>query len=424
MDKKAKISLPIKSILVVVITQIVIYLLNLIQINIGLDPHNSILVSFLVVIVPTAFIVVLFKLKPHHLLLSIPVWCITLFLFFVPGRYLTVQVPADTDIVFISFADSLIYRFFAIIEIAALELLITLLVMFVKKIVIFCSKLDRNDVLKHTILPLLIWVTVILYMNIVNILIAPLISHLLNQLDHTYSEIISIIWLATLVLHTVCQVVIVCIITAKTTRKFDLTAKSLLVIIPVTYLLFALYAPHGFYMLVYTGRWSFIFSTHPAMPYWYASIFITIQYGLVMLCATAATRAKMYPENNEYVSKPVSEILYCCYERESILKNNLSVARYNRYLDKMSRYTKKLDNKKRLGDLLPYLKDDSISVRFDIATLLFPYYKNECTEVLSQIAKMTEEKGLPKHLASLPENADKLVNNDFFGEVNAYETSF
>ena len=33
MDKKAKISLPIKSILVVVITQIVIYLLNLIQID-------------------------------------------------------------------------------------------------------------------------------------------------------------------------------------------------------------------------------------------------------------------------------------------------------------------------------------------------------------------------------------------------------
>ena len=424
MDKKAKISLPIKSILVVVITQFVIYLLNLIQINMGLDSHNSILVSFLVVIVPTAFIVVLFKLKPHHLLLSIPVWCITLFLFFVPGRYLTVQVPADTDIAFTSFADSLIYRFFAIIEIAALELLITLLVMFVRKIVIFCSKLDRNDVLKHTILPLLIWVTVILYMNIVNILIAPLISHLLNQLDNTYSEIISIIWLATLVLHTVCQVVIVCIITAKLTRKFDLTAKSLLAIIPVTYLLFALYAPHGWYMLVFTDSWSFIFNKHPAMPYWYASIFITIQYGLVMLCAIAATRAKMYPGDNEYVSKPVSEILYCCYERESILKNNLSVARYNRYLDKMSRYTKKLDNNKRLGELLPYLKDDSISVRFDIATLLFPYYKNECTEVLSQIAKMNEEKGLPKHLASLPESADKLVNNDFFGEVSAYETSF
>ena len=284
------------------------------------------------------------------------------------------------------------------------------------------AKIIFYNVRKYLFAPLLIWVTVIVYMNIVNILISPLISHLLNQLDNTYSEIISIIWLATLVLHTVCQVVIVCIITSKLTRKFDLTAKSLLVIMPVAYLLFALYAPHGFYMLVYTGRWSFIFSTYLAMPYWYASVFITIQYGLVMLCAIAATRAKMYPEDNEYVSKPVSEILYCCYERESILKNNLSVARYNRYLDKMARYTKKLDNKKRLGDLLPYLKDDSISVRFDIATLLFPYYKNECTEVLSEIAKMNEEKVLPKHLASLPENADKLVNNDFFGEVNAYET--
>ena len=180
------------------------------------------------------------------------------------------------------------------------------------------AKIIFYNVRKYLFAPLLIWVTVIVYMNIVNILISPLISHLLNQLDSTYSEIISIIWLATLVLHTVCQIVIVCIITSKLTRKFDLTAKSLLVIMPVTYLLFALYAPHGFYMLVYTGRWSF----NPAMPYWYASVFITIQYGLVMLCAIAATRAKMYPEDNEYVSKPVSEILYCCYERESILKNN------------------------------------------------------------------------------------------------------
>lgn len=427
MDKKAKISLPIKSILVVVITQIVIYLLNLIQINMGLDPHNSILVSFLVVIVPTAFIVVLFKLKPHHLLLSIPVWCITLFLFFVPGRHLTVQVPADTDIAFTSFADSLIYRFFAIIEIAALELLITLLVIFIKKIVIFCSKLDRNDVLKHTILPLLIWVTVILYMNIVNILIAPLIGHLCSQLDNTYSEVISVIGLATLVLHTVFQIVIVCIFTTKATRKFSLSAKSLLIIIPVTYLLFALYAPHGWYMLVYTDSWSFIFNKHPAMPYWYASIFITLQYGFVMLCALCATRAKMYPNNGKENKEPsdlISEILYCSWKRENILKENLSVARYNRYFDRMTRCAKILKDEKRLDTLLPYLKNDNISVRFDIATLLFPHYKNECTEVLSQIAKMTEEKGLPKHLASLPENADKLVNNDFFGEVNAYETSF
>ena len=112
------------------------------------------------------------------------------------------------------------------------------------------------------------------------------------------------------------------------------------------------------------------------------------------------------------------------WKRENILKENLSVARYNRYFDRMSRCAKILKDEKRLDDLLPYLKDDNISVRFDIATLLFSHYKNECTEVLSQIAQMTEENGLPKHLASLPENADKLVNDDFFGEVNAYETEF
>ena len=49
--------------------------------------------------------------------------------------------------------------------------------------------------------------------------------------------------------------------------------------------------------------------------------------------------------------------------------------------------------------------------------------KRKCAWMLNNgFIEMTEEKGLPKHLASLPENADKLVNDDFFGEVNAYET--
>ena len=418
----------IKNALVVVIAQVVIYLLNLIQINTPFEAREySVLLSYLVVIIPTAVIVALFKIKPHYFLLSIPMWFIMMLLFFVPGYYLSVHVPTFTDIAFTSFADSLLYRLFAVIKIISLEIVIALLVMLIRRIVISCSKLDRYDVLKHTLSPILIWVTIVVYMNTVNILIAPLISHLLNQLDNTYSEIISIIWLATLVLHIVCQIVIVCIFTAKATRRFSLTAKSLLIIIPVTYLLFALYAPYGFYMLVYTGRWSFFFTTHFEMPYWYASIFITLQYGFVMLCALCATRAKMYPDNdkeNKEPSDPVSEILYCSWKRENILKENLSVARYNRYFDRMTRCAKILKNEKRLDTLLPYLKDDNISVRFDIATLLFSHYKNECTEVLSQIAKMTEEKGLPKHLASLPESADKLVNDDFFGEVNAYETSF
>lgn len=420
----------IKNALIIIIAQVVIYLLNLIQININFEAREySVLLSCLFVIVPTTFIVVLFKLKPYHLLLGIPVWIIMMLLFFVPGYYLSVHVPAFTDTAFTSFADSLLYRLFAIIEIVALELLVTLFVMLVKRIALSCSKLDRYDVLNHTLLPILIWVTIVVYMNIVNILIAPLISHLCSQLDSTYSEIKSIIGLATLVLHTVCQIVIVSVFTSKATRKFSLSAKSLLVIIPITYLLFALYAPHGWYMFVFTGIVHWFWSTFPAMPYWYASIFITLQYGFVMLCAVAAARAKMYPDKDnkdpsDRPSEPVSEILYCSWKRENILKENLSVARYNRYFDRMTRCAKILKDEKRLDTLLPYLKDDNISVRFDIATLLFSHYKNECTEVLSQIAQMTEEKGLPKHLASLPENADKLVNDDFFGEVNAYETGF
>ncbi len=415
----------------ITITQVVIYLLNLIQINTNFEVREyNILLSFLFVIVPTTFIVVLFKLKPYHLLSGIPVWIIMLLFFFIPGHYLTVQVPTVTDIAFTSFADSLIYRLLAIIEIVALELLVVLFVMLIKRIAISCSKLDRYDVLKHTLSPILIWVTIVVYMHTVNVLIEPLISHLIyGVLDSTYSEIRTFLRLASFVLHTACQIVIVCVFTSKATRKFNLKAKSLLALIPITYLLFALYAPHGFYMLVFTGPWGILVGKNPAMPYWYASIFITLQYGFVMLCALCAARNKMYPDKentdpSDRPSEPVSEILYCCWKRENILKENLSVARYNRYLDRMTRCAKILKDEKRLDDLLPYLKDDNISVRFDIATLLFSHYKNECTEVLLEIAKMTEEKGLPKHLASLPENAEKLASNDFFGEVNAYETGF
>lgn len=40
------------------------------------------------------------------------------------------------------------------------------------------------------------------------------------------------------------------------------------------------------YLFVFTDKWSFFSVQHPAMPSWKASIFITVQYGIVMLITT------------------------------------------------------------------------------------------------------------------------------------------
>jgi hypothetical protein len=39
-------------------------------------------------------------------------------------------------------------------------------------------------------------------------------------------------------------------------------------------------------LFVFTDKWSFFSVQYPAMPSWKASIFITVQYGIVMLITT------------------------------------------------------------------------------------------------------------------------------------------
>jgi hypothetical protein len=46
-------------------------------------------------------------------------------------------------------------------------------------------------------------------------------------------------------------------------------------------------------MFVFTGEWNgFWQQSHPAMPTWKASIFITLQYGIVMLITALAVNHK------------------------------------------------------------------------------------------------------------------------------------
>lgn len=94
----------------------------------------------------------------------------------------------------------------------------------------------------------------------------------------------------------------------------------------------------------------------------------------------------------------VFEILNCCQKREEILKEGHAISKYNKYYDKIRKYEKILFEENRQSELIPYLYDNSISIRSDIACILFNYYPKICTQVLEEIANMTVENGLPKHL--------------------------
>lgn len=80
--------------------------------------------------------------------------------------------------------------------------------------------------------------------------------------------------------------------------KYGMKVKHLALSVPLIYLFFALYSVPSFYMFIYTGKFAFVLSTYPAMPSWKASIFITLQYGAVMLITTAITRRAMKRKNN------------------------------------------------------------------------------------------------------------------------------
>ncbi len=95
----------------------------------------------------------------------------------------------------------------------------------------------------------------------------------------------------------------------------------------------------------------------------------------------------------------VSEIIKCCQKREDILAKNGSMSSYNRYLDKMRKLARQIIAENRQDELLPYLKCESISIREDVACLLYHFYPDLCGKIIQEIADMKVVTGLPKHLA-------------------------
>lgn len=89
------------------------------------------------------------------------------------------------------------------------------------------------------------------------------------------------------------QLSIICACTIFSVKKLDMTLKRVVISLPIMYLLFGLFSPPSIYLFVFTDEWSFFFTKYSAMSSWVASVFITLQFGVVMLITTlAATRKK------------------------------------------------------------------------------------------------------------------------------------
>ena len=88
-------------------------------------------------------------------------------------------------------------------------------------------------------------------------------------------------------------------------------------------------------------------------------------------------------------------------KRDEILVNAKPISQYNKYYDKMRKYSRKLINDNRQEELLPFLDSNNISYRRDVAGLLYHCYPDKCQQVLKDISKMSVETGLPKYYINL-----------------------
>lgn len=82
-------------------------------------------------------------------------------------------------------------------------------------------------------------------------------------------------------------------------------------------------------------------------------------------------------------------------KREQVLIKGQSMRKYNKYFDAMRKYARILIDNNRQDELLPYLESDSISIRCDVAGLLYHCYPERCRQVKQEIADMTVKTGLP-----------------------------
>ena len=139
------------------------------------------------------------------------------------------------------------------------------------------------------VLPLAIWVTMIFYHGII---LKPFSDLMMN---------ISAPFVLSFVLHTIVQLLIISSLTVTAVKKLGYKLKYSIISVVLMYVLFAILSPPSIYMFVLPGKMQIgLASGQPAMPSWESSIFITVQYGIVMLITTLiACRKKCKVIKNE-----------------------------------------------------------------------------------------------------------------------------
>lgn len=135
----------------------------------------------------------------------------------------------------------------------------------------------------YIILPFVIWLTILIYM-LLHEFIASFVT-----INSPHVAVLIIV----LIFNFIFQVAVVSIFTSIAVKKFELNLKSSFLALPVMYLLFAIYAHPSLYLFIFTDEWSgFWLQYQPPMPFWEASLFITLQYGIIMLITTLIATAK------------------------------------------------------------------------------------------------------------------------------------
>ena len=137
------------------------------------------------------------------------------------------------------------------------------------------------------VLPLAIWVTMIFYHGII---LKPFSDLMMN---------ISAPFVLSFILHTIVQLLVISSLTVTAVKKLGYKLKYSIISVVLMYVLFAILSPPSIYMFVFTGVQIGFASGQPAMPFWKSSIFITLQYGIVMLITTLIACRKKCASNQK-----------------------------------------------------------------------------------------------------------------------------
>ncbi len=108
---------------------------------------------------------------------------------------------------------------------------------------------------------------------------------------------------------------------------------------------------------------------------------------------------------NDYVKK----IIESCTEMESDLLNQRSMRKYNKHFDLMRKYARALIHENRAEELIPYLKHESLIIRYEVACILYNSFPEKCSPIIKEVSEMTITTGLPEHLTTIGASASSAL---------------